>query len=67
VLKVDTGGKGKKSSIRKMFNTYFGQLWVVELAYIKFFIRIHPKMSWIRNTDGPNGILWGWGDRETDS
>jgi hypothetical protein len=30
---VDTGGKWKKSSIKKVFNISFGQLWVVELAY----------------------------------
>ena len=29
----DTGGKWKKSSIRKVFIIYFGHLWVVELAY----------------------------------
>jgi hypothetical protein len=40
---VDTGGKGKKSSIRKMFIIYFGQLWVVELAYNKFFFSDPPQ------------------------
>jgi hypothetical protein len=34
---VDTGGKWKKSSIRKMFIISFGRLWVVELAYRYFF------------------------------
>jgi hypothetical protein len=27
---VDTGGKRKKSSIRKVLNIFFGKLWVVE-------------------------------------
>jgi hypothetical protein len=31
---VDTGGKWKKSSIRKILIILFGQLWVVELTYI---------------------------------
>ncbi len=30
---VDTGGKWKKSSIRKVFVISFGHLWVVELSY----------------------------------
>ena len=34
---VDTGGKWKKSSIRKIFIISFGHLWVVELAYRSFF------------------------------
>jgi hypothetical protein len=29
---VDTGGKWKKSSIRKVLNILFGHLWVVELT-----------------------------------
>ncbi len=33
----DTGGKCKKSSIRKVSIIYFGHLWVVELAYTKIF------------------------------
>jgi hypothetical protein len=31
---VDTGGKGKKSSIRKFLIILFGHLWVVEETYI---------------------------------
>ena len=31
---VDTGGKWKKSSIRKFLIIVFGYLWVVELTYI---------------------------------
>jgi hypothetical protein len=31
---VDTGGKWKKFSIRKIFMNSFGHLWVVELAYM---------------------------------
>jgi hypothetical protein len=30
---VDTGGKWKKSSIRKVLNILLGHLWVVELTY----------------------------------
>jgi hypothetical protein len=30
---VDTGGKCKKSSIRKVLIILFGHLWVVELTY----------------------------------
>ncbi len=30
---VDTGGKWKKSSMRKIFMISFGHLWVVEFAY----------------------------------
>ena len=30
----DTGGKWKKSSIRKILIILFGRLWVVELTYI---------------------------------
>jgi hypothetical protein len=30
---VDTYGKWKKSSIRKVFNILFGHLWVVQLTY----------------------------------
>jgi hypothetical protein len=32
---VDTGGKWKKSSIRKILIILFGHLWVVELTYIR--------------------------------
>ncbi len=31
---IDTGGKWKKSSIRKVFIISFGHLWVVELAFM---------------------------------
>jgi hypothetical protein len=30
---VDTGGKWKKSSIRKVLIILFGHIWVVELTY----------------------------------
>jgi hypothetical protein len=33
LLTVDTGGKWKKSSIRKFFMISFGHLWVVELVF----------------------------------
>ncbi len=36
----DTGGKWKKSSIRKFFMISFGQLWVEELAYGIFFFNL---------------------------
>jgi hypothetical protein len=42
---VDTGGKWKKISIRKICMISFGHLWVVELAYRKFFVQVHFKMS----------------------
>jgi hypothetical protein len=31
---VDTGGKWKKSSVRKILIILFGYLWVVEVTYI---------------------------------
>ncbi len=30
---VDTGGKRKRSLIRKMFKNFLGHLWIVELTY----------------------------------
>ncbi len=41
----DTGGKWKKSSIRKIFMISFGHLWVVELAWRKNFFQVHFKLS----------------------
>ncbi len=36
-LKVDTGGKWKKSSIRKILIILLGHLWIVEITYIYIF------------------------------
>jgi len=43
----DTGGRWKKSSIRKVFNILFGHLWVVELTYIyiNFCLQVHFNVS----------------------
>ncbi len=40
---VDTGGKWKKSSIRKILIILLGHLWIVE--YINFCLQVHFKVS----------------------
>jgi hypothetical protein len=53
---VDSGGKWKKSSIRKVFIISFGHFWVVELAY-KYVFPFFPFVTSINNTSETGGKI----------